>query len=138
MTRHNFSKAVKKAAYERSGGVCEAIGPRWGHAPGVRCTADLSKVAVEYDHWPLGAHAEGSNTLENCNATCKACNQYAANHFDKAVEAKIKRVRRAHGLDPDKRKPRRAIPSRGFNKSITKGFDGKVRASKRAVRPSQP
>ena len=54
-------------------------------------------------------------------------NQFAANHTDKRVEAKIKRIRRSHGLDPDKRKPRRAIAQRGFNTSLTKGFDGKVR-----------
>lgn len=112
--RHNFGTSVKEAARERSGGVCEAVGLRYGYAPGTRCTAILSETAVEFDHYPLGAHAEGSNTLENCVCTCKRCNQHAANHTDKAAEARIKRVRKKHGLDPTTRKPRKPIQSKGF------------------------
>lgn len=114
MTRHNFSPAVKKAALERAGWRCEAIGPRYGLPPGERCNADLRVTGVEHDHYPLGAHAEGSNTLENDVACCPAHNQYAANHTDKSVEAKIKRVQRKHGRRPDTRKPRPKIKSLGF------------------------
>ncbi len=95
--RHNFSLKTKKAARMRSGGVCEAVGTRYGYAPGERCTAILSETSVEFDHYPLGAHAEGSNTLENCVCACKRCNQWAANHTDKRIEAKIKRIVRANG-----------------------------------------
>lgn len=115
----------------RSGGVCEARGTRYGFAPETRCTAILSETAVEFDHYPLGAHADGSNTLENCVCTCRRCNQYAANHTDKAVEAKIKRVQRKHGRRPDTRKPRPKIKSPGFRKGGPKqiirsrGFGGK-------------
>lgn len=119
MTRHEFSRAVRNAARERSGGVCEAAGARYGYAPGQRCTAILSQTKVEFDHWPLGAHADGSNTLENCVCACRRCNQYAANHTDKAVEAKIKRVRRKHHLDPDTRKPRKKILSRPMRSKST-------------------
>jgi hypothetical protein len=112
--RHNFSKKVKDAALARSGGRCEAVGPRYGLPEGVRCNADLNQTGVEYDHWPLGAHAEGSDTLENCNATCPRCNQFAANKFDKTREAKIKRVRKKHGLDPPSTRKKAKIKGRGF------------------------
>lgn len=117
--RHEFSPKIKRLALERSGGRCEATGERYGLEPGERCNADLSVTGAEHDHYPLGAHAEGSNTLENDVVCCPACNQYAANHTDKAVEAKIKRVRRKHGLDPDTRKPRPRMKSRGFQKGRT-------------------
>jgi hypothetical protein len=116
--RHEFPPSVKKAALERSGGRCEAIGPRWGHPPGIRCNADLAVTGAEHDHYPLGAHAEGSNTLENDVVCCPPCNQFAANHSDKQREQKIKnlsydtalhaaRMGRKAGLDiPDPAKPR--------------------------------
>jgi hypothetical protein len=113
--RHEFPAKIKRAALERSGGRCEAVGPRWGHLPGVRCNADLAATGVQHDHYPLGAHAEGSNTLENDVVCCPRCNQWAANHTDKAVEAKIKRVQRKHGTRPDTRKHKpKPIRSQGF------------------------
>jgi hypothetical protein len=117
--RHEFPRSVKDAARARSGGRCEAIGPRYGHLAGERCTAVLGQTGIQYDHWPRGAHDPhpDTRTLGNCTACCPACNQYAANHTDKAVEAKIKRVQILHGLREPKRKPPKPIPSRGFRKS---------------------
>lgn len=113
--RHNFSTRTKKAALARSGGRCEAVGVRYGHQPGHRCNADLSVTGVEHDHFPLGAHAENSDTLENDVVCCPACNQYAANHFDKAIEAKIKRIRRANGDPALRRKTPHPIRTRKTN-----------------------
>lgn len=110
--RHNFSGKTKRLALERAGGHCEATGPRYGFALGERCNADLAVTGVQHDHYPLGAHAEGSNTLENDVVCCPRCNQYAANHTDKGTEAKIKRRRQKAGLDPIRRKPRPKIPNR--------------------------
>ncbi len=127
MPRHEFPQKVRKAAIERAGDRCEAVGIRWGHEPGRRCTAILSQTKVELDHWPLGAHAEGSGTLDNCVVCCRACNQYAANHTDKAVEAKIKRVRIKHGIDPAKRlRPKPKLSNRGFDKTKSRKFNGQV------------
>lgn len=109
--RHEFSAATKKAALERAGGRCEAAGERYGLPPGTRCTALLCETGVQHDHYPLGAHAEGSNTLENDVVCCPYHNQYAANHTDKRVEAKLKRIRIKHG-PPELRKRKRPIPSR--------------------------
>lgn len=116
--RHEFTKSVKRQALERSDGVCEATGPRYGLAAGERCTTPIGWGAVQFDHYPRGAHDPAPETrlLDNCVACCPTHNQYAANHTDKAVEAKIKRVRRRHGLDPDTRKPKPKMRSRPFAK----------------------
>lgn len=116
--RHEFPRSVKRAALERSGGICEAVGERYGLPPGVRCTTPIRMGAVQFDHYPRGAHDPhpDTRTIGNCTACCPAHNQWAANHIDKQVEQKIKDVRRKHGLDPDTRKPRKKIQSPGFRK----------------------
>lgn len=110
--RHEFSKKTKALVLERAGWRCEATGERYGLRPGERCNADLRVTRAEHDHYPLPAHAEGSNHLDNDVVCCPAHNQYAANRTDKAREAKIKRVRQKHGLDPIRRKPKPKIKSR--------------------------
>lgn len=132
--RHEFPVAVKRAALERSRGRCEAVGVRYGHKPGVRCRRRVRRGAVNYEHWPRGAHDPHpeTTTLGNCWAICPACNQYANNHFDTPGEQKIKRLSydaalhaarmdRKRGLDtPDPAPPRgrqgrkRSIPKRPF------------------------
>lgn len=120
MTRHEFPVSVKRAALERSGGQCEATGPRYGLPAGVRCQRRVFKGRVQFDHYPRGAHDPhpDTRTLGNCHATCPECNQHAANHTDKQVEQKIKnlsydeaahraKMARKAGLDvPDPPRPR--------------------------------
>lgn len=114
MTRHEFPIAVRRAAEARAGGQCEAVGERYGLPPGIRCQRAVYKGRQHFDHWPRGAHDPHPDTvtLGNCALTCPECNTYANNHFDTPREAKIKRVRRKHGLDPDNRKPRPKMRSR--------------------------
>lgn len=118
MTRYEFTAAAKREADARANGRCEATGPRYGLPVGVRCNADLSMTGRQRDHYPRGAHDPhpDTRTAGNCVVCCPAHNQYAANHTDKAVEAKIKRVQRKHGRRPDARKPRPKIKSLGFRK----------------------
>ena len=118
--RHEFPVSVKRAALERSGGQCEATGPRYGLPAGVRCQRRVFKGRVQFDHYPRGAHDPhpDTRTLGNCHATCPECNQHAANHTDKQVEQKIKnlsydeaahraKMARKAGLDvPDPVRPR--------------------------------
>jgi len=126
--RHEFSKAVKQAALRRSGGVCEAEGRVYGLEPETRCTRLLS-YGVQYDHWPLPAHAENSNGLENCMAVCPQCHLFKTRTFDTPAEARIKRIRRSNGPVEDRKVKRkiaqpvkakwpqgRKIQSRGFGK----------------------
>jgi len=49
MARHEFSRATKRAALERSGYRCEAEGTRYGFEPGQRCNCHLS-LGVQFDH----------------------------------------------------------------------------------------
>lgn len=129
--RREFLASVKREAMARSGGACEAIGPRYGLAPGQRCGKPIGKGAVQFDHYPRPAHDphEDTTTIGNCVACCPACNQYANHHEDTPREAKMKRVSRREALHdarmarkaghdvPDPiphRKPRPAMKGRGF------------------------
>lgn len=116
MPRHEFTAAAKREADARANGRCEATGPRYGLPEGVRCNADLAVTGRQRDHFPRGAHDPhpDTRTAQNCIVCCPRCNQYAANHTDKAVEAKIKRVRQKHGLDPVRRKLRPKMKSKPF------------------------
>lgn len=117
--RHEFSRKVRRQAEERAGGHCEATGARYGYEPKERCNADLSVTGIEHDHYPLPAHAEGSNTLENDVVCCPRCNRYANNHEDTPREAKMKRVqkkagRRAMDVERTPKAPPKMRGSRGF------------------------
>ena len=93
--RHEFSKAIKRAALARSKGLCEAIGEVYGLPPGVRCNASLA-YGWEADHYPTPATDRGSDTLENCVAACKACHRFKTSKYDVPMQAKGKRLRDKH------------------------------------------
>ena len=97
MPRSVFSAKVKEAAWIRSGGVCEAVGAVYGLEPGTRCTTILEPGKYDRDHYPLPAHAEGSNKLENCWCVCKRCHLHKTRTFDTPYEAKRKRLLREAG-----------------------------------------
>ena len=124
MTRHEFGRPVKRAALERSGGQCEAIGLRYGLMPGLRCRASVSHWRVNYEHWPRGAHdpAPETVTLANCTAICEACNQWANHHHDTPREAKMKRVTEKRGRTAlqVERSPKAAPKMRG-NRQFQQG-----------------
>ncbi len=111
--RHEFSKATKKAALLRSGGVCEASGTVYGLQPETRCTTSLG-LGVEFDHYPLPAHAENSATVENCQAVCPAHHKYKTRTYDIPIEAKLKRIQREHGpVEFRKKRKKIARPANG-------------------------
>jgi 5-methylcytosine-specific restriction endonuclease McrA len=106
--RQEFSKAVKREALKRSGGLCEAEGELYG-TKFRRCNAPLS-YGVEFDHI-LACSNGGDNSLENCLAICPACHKYKTTVHDTPRAAKIKRVSDKHsGIV----KPKGTIKSRGF------------------------
>lgn len=100
MTRHEFPTAVKRAALERSGGQCEAVGERYGLPAGIRCLSRVYQGHVNYEHYPRGAHDPHPETRQigNCTAICPHCNQYANNKHDTPREQKIKNVSYDHAL----------------------------------------
>lgn len=83
MTRRNFSKRVKLAAWERCGGQCE------------ECTAKLFAGGFDYDHnrpdWLLG-----EPTLENCRVLCKTCHDMKTREYDRPRIDKGKRQLAMH------------------------------------------
>ncbi len=110
--RYEFSKPTKREALKRSGGLCEAIGERYGLEPGQRCNAPLA-YGVEFDHYPVPATEKDSDGIENCVAACRKCHGYKTRSFDIPVQAKTKRVSDKHlGI-----KPKSRLQSRGFPKA---------------------
>lgn len=89
MARHEFTAATKRAARERSGGLCEALGTWYGLDPGQRCNAPL-KYGVEFDHVILDANSH-DNSLENCAAVCVACHKMKTAKYDVPLAAKTQR-----------------------------------------------
>lgn len=75
MTRLEFPRKIKSAAFARSGGKCEA------------CGLPFKAGAVEYDHI-LPAALGGEPSLANCRALCRAC------HVEKTA-SDVKRIRKA-------------------------------------------
>ena len=69
-----FSESVKRAVYERQGGVCANSD---GHIKGVKCPHENEKLELEQmeaDHiipWSKG----GKTEKENCQMLCKECNR---------------------------------------------------------------
>lgn len=93
--RYEFSKQTKREALQRSGKLCEAIGPVYGLPPGQRCSVPLDG-GVEFDHYPAPATDKGSDTIENCVATCKTCHRFKTSSYDVPMQAKGKRVSDKH------------------------------------------
>lgn len=90
--RYEFSKQIKRDALARSGGECEGMGKVYGLGEGQRCNGPLS-YGVEFDHYPLPATDEGSDTLDNCVAVCRTCHNFKTTKYDIPMQAKGKRIR---------------------------------------------
>lgn len=86
---------------------------------------DAMKEGVRDEHRiPLAQG--GTNALTNRELWRQPCST-KKDKVDAANTAKCKRIEaRENGT----RRERQAIPNRGFNKTMTKGFDGKVRPRK--------
>ncbi len=91
--RAEFGKPVKRAALQRSGGLCEASGPMYGLSA-ERCNAPLSH-GVEFDHVVLDANSK-DNSLENCAAVCMPCHRFKTRRHDTPMAAKTVRLQDNH------------------------------------------
>lgn len=97
MARAEFTKATRRAARERSGGRCEAVGDWYGLPVGQRCNMPLSH-GVEFDHIDLDANSH-DNSLANCCACCTRCHDYKTRTRDIPLAAKTQRqFDKAHGI----------------------------------------
>lgn len=89
MPRKEFTKPTKRQALERSGGLCEGVGPWYGLPENTRCNAPLG-YGVEFDHIDLDANSK-DNSLSNCAAVCPACHKYKTGKIDVPKAAKTLR-----------------------------------------------
>lgn len=97
MIRREFTKATKKAAYERSRGICG------------ECKLSLDIWGVEYHHKDSRSN---DNSLENCLAICIPCHRRITKELRPLVD-KATRIREKR-LNITGRKQK--IPSRGFQR----------------------
>ncbi len=104
MTRRNFTRSTKLAAWERSSGRCE----------GADCGRKLFPGdGVEYDHIIADEHG-GGNGLDNCQVLCCWCHK-PKTRADMKVTVRSRKARAAWaGAD----KPRHIMP--GSKRSIWK------------------
>lgn len=94
MNRREFSKETKRAALQRSGQLCEAIGGMYGLQAAQRCNAPLA-YGVEFDHIVLDANSK-DNSLENCAAVCVRCHKHKTAKHDTPMAAKTVRMQDKH------------------------------------------
>jgi cytochrome c553 len=111
MARREFTKAVKREALKRSGGLCEASGPWYGLAAGQRCNAPLAH-GVQFDHIILDANSK-DNSLENCAAVCLRCHGMKTAKHDTPLAAKTLRQQdAARGIRKPPKLKGRSFPKR--------------------------
>lgn len=108
MSRREFSKQVKRAAFERAGGFCE------GQPYGERCPVKLTLGKYHYDH-VIPDGLGGEPVIENCAVLCVACHKDKTTTKDVPAIAKTKRIQdRQKGI----KKPRSIRSWRRFDGTI--------------------
>lgn len=112
--RRAFRQSDVDARYAEQGGLCAL------------CPTALENIFIADHRVPRGMG--GATDFANLSLICIPCNK-AKTHGkggDIAMVAKAKRIERK--ADPKTRPTsRRPLRSRGFDKRLSKGFDGKVR-----------
>jgi len=104
MSRREFSKIVKRDAFNRAGGFCEGKG----------CGAKLWYGRFHYDH-DIPDALGGEPTLENCKVLCFACHGAKTRKLDVPAIAKTKRIQdRQKGI----KSPRKITRWRKFNGDV--------------------
>jgi len=91
MTRREFPKSVKLAAFKRADGRCE------------NCTAKLMPGKFRYNH-RLPDALGGEPTLENCEVLCVSCDAPITYGRDIPMIAKADRLRAKH-IGAKRKKP---------------------------------
>lgn len=117
--RAEFSKQTKRDALKRSGGLCEAVGTLYGLPEGQRCNAPLA-YGVEFDHVILEANSH-DNSLKNCAACCKRCNQWKAHKHDTPLAAKTVRQRDKNSIGRQSRRPMDGSRASRWKKTFNHG-----------------
>lgn len=97
--------------------------------PCAMCQSAIEIKDVHFDHW-LALVDDGEHTAENLRPTCFSCNSQkgAVEHKNNSKAKRLSKARQAHDaiVKREAEKPAGKIKSRGFDKTLTKRFDGKV------------
>lgn len=88
--RLEFSVKTKKAAYDRSKGICEC-----------GCGIPFGKERVEYDHI-LPSFLDGTNDLENCQAVRMSCHKAKTAQDMKAISKTRRIINKQRGIERKK------------------------------------
>ena len=116
MGRHEFSKAVLRAALARADGRCEGSFENGG-----RCPCALQVGRFHYDHI-LPAALTDDASLENCQVLCRPCHA-AKTVVDMGVIARVRRVRDRHaGITDPYRRPLPGSRTSPFKRLIGGGI----------------
>ena len=102
----------KARLFERSQGKCDICG--------IKITGPW--IAGHIIAWTLG----GKTEIENGRVECMGCAKGTHNSDTKAA-AKAERMGGRKGQQARRKKNGSKLKSRGFDKTLTRGFDGKVR-----------
>ncbi len=104
MSRAEFSAQTKRDAWDRAGGICEAVGEMYGLPDEIRCMWDLN-LGVHYDHDDPDANSK-DNSLENCRCLCRPHHLFKTSNRDRPLIAKTNHQQdMARGIKPRGHRP---------------------------------
>ncbi len=118
--RNEFSAPTKRAAYKRSGGICECHRiPNWPHPI---CGAPLGEGNTFYEHIEQDA-ISGRNDLDNCAVLTRTCWRLKTDTIDQPTIAKVDRVSdRAHAIKPHHHRPLIGTRRSGWKQHMNGGW----------------
>lgn len=115
--RRAMTKARRLAVFAAFNGYCAV------------CGSETPLEEGEADH-ELSLFLGGADDESNLIWKCQPCHSAKTHKHDAKAHAKVRRLIKK--ADPENRKSRRPIQSRGFQKDLVKGFDGIVRQKEKA------
>lgn len=115
--RRAMTKARRLAVFTAFNGYCAV------------CGSETPLEEGEADH-ELSLFLGGADDVDNLVWKCQPCHSAKTHKHDAKAHAKVRRLIKK--ADPENRKSRRPIKSRGFQKDLVKGLDGIVRQKEKA------
>lgn len=112
MTRRRLTPSQRAAIIARQDGLCAC------------CGKPLDGKPVEYDH-EIPLCLGGADELHNLRAVTAACH-LGKTAIDVGRKAKADRQRKHHETGRGRARKGRPLQSRGFDKSLSRKFDGTV------------
>lgn len=123
MPRLEFTSETKRAAYQRSRGVCECARIPFLRRPN-GCGIVLGAGNVFYEH-VIPDNIRPDNSLDNCAVLCRTCWREKTAKYDRPTIAKSNHSRdRNRGIKPVSRcNPLAGTVASGWKKSFNGGWE---------------